>query len=149
MHTDSSASFTYFASVSAVECTTTVRMLISRQARWMRSAISPRLAIRIFSNTGLGDDEQRLAVLHRLPVLDQDGLDDAGGVGLDLVHQLHGLDDAHRLAGLDALPDLDEGLRFRRRQAVEGAHHRRFEDVAFGHGLRGRGRGARWRSGER
>jgi hypothetical protein len=50
MQTDSSASFTYFASVSASECTTTVRMPISRQARWMRSAISPRLAIRIFSN---------------------------------------------------------------------------------------------------
>ncbi len=50
MHTDSSASLTYFASASAVECTTTVRMPISRQARWMRSAISPRLAMRIFSN---------------------------------------------------------------------------------------------------
>ena len=36
----------------ADECTTTVRMPISRQARWMRSAISPRLAMRIFSNTG-------------------------------------------------------------------------------------------------
>jgi hypothetical protein len=50
MHTDSSASLTYFASVSASECTTTVRMPSSRQARWMRRAISPRLAIRIFSN---------------------------------------------------------------------------------------------------
>ena len=50
MHTDSSASLTYFASVSASEWTTTVRMPSSRQARWMRSAISPRLAIRIFSN---------------------------------------------------------------------------------------------------
>jgi len=26
---------------------------ISRQARWMRSAISPRLAMRTFSNKGL------------------------------------------------------------------------------------------------
>jgi hypothetical protein len=50
MHTDSSASLTYFASVSACECTTTVVMPNSRQARWMRSAISPRLAIRIFPN---------------------------------------------------------------------------------------------------
>jgi hypothetical protein len=76
-------------------------MPISRQARWMRSAISPRLAIRIFSNIagacpyralaevpalrarpGLSprwailclniDDEQRLAVFDRLAVLDQD-----------------------------------------------------------------------------
>src|ERR1700739_2817760 len=50
MQTDSSASFTYLASLSASEWTTTVRMPISRQARWMRRAISPRLAMRIFSN---------------------------------------------------------------------------------------------------
>ena len=36
------------APASAVECTATVRMPISWQARWMRSAISPRLAIRTF-----------------------------------------------------------------------------------------------------
>ena len=50
MHTDSSASFTYFASRSASECTTTVLMPRARQVRWMRSATSPRFAIRIFSN---------------------------------------------------------------------------------------------------
>src|SRR5574340_1411869 len=50
MQTDSSASFTYLASASASECTTTVLMPSSRQARWMRNAISPRLAINIFSN---------------------------------------------------------------------------------------------------
>src|SRR3954470_9035901 len=99
MHTDSSASLTYFASVSASECTTTVRMPSSRQARWMRSAISPRLAIRIFSNIqgsrrGSTDDEQRLAVLDRLAVLHQDCLDHARGIGLDLVHQLHRFDNA-------------------------------------------------------
>src|SRR5258706_7387657 len=101
MHTDSSASFTYFASVSASEWTTTVRMPSSRQARWMRSAISPRLAIRIFSNTRLADDEEGLAVFDRLAVLDQDRLDGARGVGLDLVHQLHRLEDADRFACLD------------------------------------------------
>src|SRR3990167_658314 len=108
MHTDSSASFTYLASVSASECTTTVRMPISRQARWMRSAISPRLAMRIFSNTSV-DEEQGLAVLDRLAVLDQDRLDDARGVGFDLVHQLHRFDDADGLALLHRLADLDEG----------------------------------------
>ena len=41
---------TYFASESASECTTTVLMPISRQARWMRSAISPRLAMSTLSN---------------------------------------------------------------------------------------------------
>src|SRR5262249_21121893 len=109
MHTDSSASFTYFASVSASEWTTTVRMPISRQARWMRSAISPRLAIRIFSNT-LAQDKERLAVLDRLTVLDEDRLDRAGGVGVDLVHQLHRLDDADDVPLLDRGADLDEGL---------------------------------------
>src|SRR5690349_3323036 len=123
MHTDSSASFTYFASVSASEWTTTVRMPSSRQARWMRSAISPRLAIRIFSNT-LADDEEALPVLDRLAVLHQDRLHDPGSVGLDLVHELHRLDDADGLAFLDGVADFDERLRVGRRRAVERAHHR-------------------------
>src|SRR5262245_17546562 len=132
MQTDSSASFTYFASRSASEWTTTVRMPISRQARWMRSAISPRLAMRIFSNTRcLLDDEERLAVLDRLPVLDQDRLDDAVLVGLDLVHQLHRLDDANGLARLDGVADLDERLGVGRRGAIERADHRRLHQVAF------------------
>src|SRR5690349_22637135 len=105
MQTDSSASFTYLASVSASECTTTVLMPISRQARWMRRAISPRLAIRIFSNT-LAEDEKRLAVLHGLAVLHEDRLHHAGGIGLNLVHQLHRLDDADRVALLHRLAEL-------------------------------------------
>src|SRR4029079_15978966 len=103
MHTDSSASATYFASRSASECTTTVLMPSSRHARCTRSAISPRLAIRILSNSFSGltatgrsvarvDDEQRLAELDRLPVLGQDLLDRPRAVGLDFVHQLHRLD---------------------------------------------------------
>src|SRR5687768_18622306 len=84
MQTDSSARRTYFASRSASECTTTVLMPSSRHARCTRSAISPRLAIRILSKsfsgaaaTPLTQDEQRLSELHRLTVLDQDRLDDA------------------------------------------------------------------------
>src|SRR5947209_12283600 len=50
MHTLSSASRTCIASASAVECTATVAMPSSLQARSTRSAISPRLAIRILSN---------------------------------------------------------------------------------------------------
>src|SRR6476619_2966081 len=106
MQTDSSASLTYLASRSASECTTTVLMPSSRQARCTRSAISPRLAIRILSN-GLSegtsakvrsaDHEQRLPELHRLAVLDQDRLDGPARVGLDLVHELHRLDDAQRV----------------------------------------------------
>src|SRR3989442_3643779 len=130
MHTDSSASFTYLASVSASEYTTTVRMPISRQARWMRSAISPRLAIRIFSNM-LAENEQRLPVLHRLAVFHEHRLHHAGGVGLDLIHQLHRLDDANRLAFLDGLADLDEGLGVGRRRAVKGTDHGGLHDMAF------------------
>src|SRR5216684_3573179 len=50
MHTLSSASRTCIASSSAVECTATVGMPSSLQARSTRSAISPRLAMRILSN---------------------------------------------------------------------------------------------------
>src|ERR1700730_11917940 len=114
MQTLSSARRTCIALASAVECTATVLMPISRQARWMRSAISPRLAIRIFSNM-LAEDEQRLPVLHRLAVFHQYRLHHAGGVGLDLIHQLHRLDDANRLAFLDGLADLNKGLGVGRR----------------------------------
>ena len=50
MHTLSSARRTCIAVLSAVECTATVRMPISWQARCTRSAISPRLAIRTLPN---------------------------------------------------------------------------------------------------
>src|SRR5688572_30678796 len=98
MQTASSANFTCSASLSAVECTATVCRPISRQARITRSAISPRLAIRTFLNmAGLGRDlEERLTVLDRCTVLDEDSDHGAGNVGLDLVHQLHRLDDAER-----------------------------------------------------
>src|SRR5581483_1372723 len=145
MHTDSSASFTYFASVSASEWTTTVRMPSSRHARWMRSAISPRLAIRIFSNTS-ADEEERLAVLHRLTVFHEDRFHDAAGVGFDLIHELHRLDDADRLALLDRLANLDEGLGIGRGRPVEGADHGRLHHMSFSRGRRlrrWRGRGCR------
>ena len=128
----------------------------------MRSAISPRLAIRILSNGlsdgGVGhgqaaaraapacagqrrrasaDHEQRLAELDGLAVLDEDRLDRAGGVGLDLVHQLHRLDDAQRVALLDRVADLDERLGAGRRRAIERADHRALDDVAFRRRRRG------------
>src|SRR5947209_4543372 len=88
------------ASSSAVECTATDGMPSSLHARKTRNAISPRFAIRILSNIAAAfrsyarrgarqkmaaavalaskkqglpslDDHQRLAELHRLPVLDQ------------------------------------------------------------------------------
>src|SRR5215470_11333375 len=113
MQTLSSASRTCIAVSSAVECTATVLMPISRQARWMRSAISPRLAMRTFSNIAGGfrllDHHQHLAVFDRRTVGDQD-LGDAAGLGrADLVHYLHRLDDQQHLALLDTVAELHEG----------------------------------------
>src|SRR5581483_7294838 len=100
MQTLSSASRTCMASASAVECTATVAMPSSLQARSTRSAISPRLAIRILSNTARSlDDHQRLAEFHRLPVLDQHLNDGACARRRDLVHGLHRFDDEQSLSG--------------------------------------------------
>src|SRR5258706_11029095 len=96
----------------------TVWMPSSRQAQMMRSAISPRLAIRIFLNmrpggpgsrrSGPADPEQRLPVLHRLAVGHQDLEDLAVDVRFDLVHELHRLDDAHHLPLLHLVAYLRE-----------------------------------------
>src|SRR3974390_644055 len=121
MHTDSSASFTYLVSRSASECTATVRMPISRQARWIRSAISPRLAIRIFLNTAgwLLDRDERLAVFDRLAILRKDGFYGAFLVRLDFVHQFHCLDDADHLAHFHGVAHFDERLGARAGRPIE------------------------------
>src|SRR5512134_1281241 len=108
MQTVSSASSTCFRFWSAVEWTATVLMPSSRQARRMRSAISPRLAMTILSSiSGPAvpslDREQRLAELDRLAVLGEHRHHLAGALALDLVHHLHRLDDAEHLADADLL----------------------------------------------
>src|ERR1043165_2108902 len=103
MHTDSSASSTCFWLKSAVEGTATGLIPSSRHARRMRSAISPRFAMTTFSSMErlLFDDEQRLAEFDRVAVLHQDCGDASGFVRFDLVHHLHGFDDAQRVADVD------------------------------------------------
>src|SRR6185503_14629671 len=101
MQTLSSAIRTCMAWESAVEWIATVSMPISLQARWTRSAISPRLAIRIFSNIDSVHDQQHLAEFHRLGVVDDDLRHSARLGRLDRVEGFHGLDDQERLAGGD------------------------------------------------
>src|SRR5882762_4396898 len=127
MHTVSSARSTCLVLKSAVECTATVLIPNSRQARRMRSAISPRLAMTTFSImwSPLFDDEQRLAELDRLPVLGEYRGDASRLVRFDLVHHLHGLDDAKNLADLDFGADFDERLCAGRGGRVVRADHRR------------------------
>src|SRR5580698_394092 len=98
MQTLSSARRTCIASASAVEWTATVAMPISLQARLMRSAISPRLAMRIFSNMPLAEDQQGLAELDRIAIVDADFGDGAGTRRSDRVHGLHCFDDEERVA---------------------------------------------------
>src|SRR5579863_8254498 len=99
MQTLSSASRTCIASASAVECTATEWMPSSRQARWMRKAISPRLAMRIFWNNRSFQDQQDFAVFYRCAVRDHDARDSAGLRCLDLVECLHRLDQQQGLSG--------------------------------------------------
>src|SRR5256885_4805585 len=115
MQMSSSANLTCRESASAVEYTATVWMPSSRQAQMMRRAISPRLAIRIFLNMerrrarscrrGFADLEQRLPVLHGLPVGHERLEDLAVAIRFDLVHQLHRLDDAQNLSLLHLVAD--------------------------------------------
>src|SRR5882724_6544009 len=67
MQIDSSARRTGSDFASAVEWAMTVRIPISRQVRMIRSAISPRLAMRILWNTDLLRLEHRG---HALPLID-------------------------------------------------------------------------------
>src|SRR5437868_938637 len=104
MQTASSAKRTWSARASTSECTATVLIPSSRQARRIRRAISPRFAMRTFLNivqagdrvSGLLDAKELLSVLHALAVLGEDLGHGACPLGLDLVHQLHRLDDAQR-----------------------------------------------------
>src|SRR5579859_4494642 len=130
MQTLSSARRTHIAPLSASECTATVKMPISLHARCTRRAISPRLAIRIFSNIALADDRERLAELHGLAILHKDFNDPASLGRRDRVHGFHRLDDHQGLAGCDGVPDLDEYVRTGLRLEVDASHHGRFHHIA-------------------
>src|SRR3974390_16245 len=108
MQTLSSARRTCIASASAVEWTATVAMPISLQARLMRSAISPRLAMRIFSNMS-ADDDEGLSELDGLRILDADVAYRSGARRDNGIHRFHRFDDQKRVAFLDRVADFHEG----------------------------------------
>src|SRR5690606_20575829 len=68
------------------------------------------------------DPEQHLPVLDGLGVLDQDLAYDPVDFGLELVHQLHRLEDAERLALRHRRADLHVRRRVRSRRRVERPH---------------------------
>src|SRR5579862_2924496 len=101
----------------------------SCSARITRTAISPRFATRTRLNIERSavqrlELEQELAVLDRLCVAHVDLADDALDLGLDLVHQLHRLENAERLARRDRVTLLDERRLPGLRGTVERADHR-------------------------
>src|SRR6185369_16236438 len=125
MQTLSSAKRTCMASASAVECTATVAIPISLQARWMRRAISPRLAMRTFSNTfvsWLFDNDERLAEFNRLRILHKD-LGHGAALGrFNGVHHLHGFDDGERVARFHLGANGGEGFCAGLRRKINRAH---------------------------
>src|ERR1700751_2540713 len=112
----------------------------SRAARMMRTAISPRLAMRSFliamemrtaSNVDFGD---RLPGHDGLLVLRQEPQDLAGSAGFHLVERFHDLNESDRIAVRDHVTVVLVGRLVRRRLAVEDARKRR-EDLLGCHGF--------------
>src|SRR6478672_7892183 len=71
--------------------------------------------------------EEDLTELDRLRVIHQHLAHDAGDLGLDLVHDLHRLDDADCLTRRDPGAGLDVGIRARLRGLVERPYHGRLD----------------------
>src|SRR5438445_484277 len=82
--------------------------------------------------------EKDLAELHRLRVLRGDLSNHACDLGFDLVHDLHGLDDADHLPHVHPAAHFDVGLRGGLGRLVERPHHRGLdlEQLRSGRGCR-------------
>ena len=97
----------------------------------------------------LFEAEEGLSELDGLAVLRADLGDDTGGLGLDFIHDFHGLNDADDGVGSDLLANGDEWRGVGRRGGVEGADHGGFDfGSAWGGGCRcgsGGWRGRGWK----
>src|SRR6266404_705320 len=98
-------------------------MFSSLQARMMRTAISPRLATRIFSNIALSRPKlkQGLAELDRLGIFHKGLGHDPFGFSLDFVHYFHRLDNADDRLRSNFRPDFHIGSGLWRGRPVESA----------------------------
>src|SRR6185437_3992830 len=77
------------------------------------------------------DPEEDLSVLHRMRVAHQHLAHDPGVLGLDLVHDLHRLDDAQDFALRDARSFADVRGRPWLGRTIERPHHRRLDLKQF------------------
>src|SRR3954447_24887111 len=136
-----SAMRTNMPSASAVEYTATASQPSSCSARITRTATSPRFATSTRENISgeqpsegverRADErlelEQELAELNGPAVLGVDRAPEPLRLRLQLVEELHRLEQAERLPGRDRVAHLDERRRARFGGAVEDADHRRLD----------------------
>src|SRR6202171_2880440 len=138
MHTASSANRTCKELRSASEYTATVEMPSSLHAQMTRSAISPRLATRIFWNISVGAayflrlgcmPKSGWAVLAGLSVFHEEAQHFTADVGFDLVHEFHGFDNTQCLPRFHIAADFDKRLRAGTGRLVIRAHNRRLHQM--------------------
>ena len=126
---------------SAVEYTATDSRPSSRQARTTRTAISPRFATRHAADHGRTGSSSNSGWPYSTASAFSTSTrrTTPATLALELVEQLHRLEDAQRLADRDLVADGDEGRIVGRRRRVERADHRALDH----HEVRRRGVGRR------
>src|SRR5262245_33627162 len=98
-------------------------------ARRQRASEGYGRAARPCSAGGI-DEEQGLAELDGVRVLDEDLDDPTGHFGFDLVHELHRFDDAEDLAFLHHIAFAHVRISRRRGRPIEGPDHRRLDRLS-------------------
>src|ERR1700747_3390666 len=130
MQTTSSEKRTCNEFRSASEYTATVAIPSSLHAQMTRRAISPRFATRILLNIFIRrlllaartDSEQWLTVFHWLPILNKNPQHFPAAVGLNLVHQLHGFDNAQSFPVFHISTNFHKRLRAGAGRTIESAN---------------------------